>query len=96
MRCIFFLEPTKSAEATIDSFRPSEALALLVGHSHALRIVDDTGSLPRHLSQCGRVANEIEIFRLQRPQSLPTVRSIAEMIVERVGSLAPLESAVAS
>ena len=96
LRCIFFLEPSRSAEPTIESFRPTEALSLLVGHSHALRIVEDTESLPRHLVQCGRVANEVEIFRLRRPQSLPSIGLVAEMIVERVNSLAPRESTVTS
>jgi hypothetical protein len=96
LRCIFFLEPSNSVEPTIESFRPTEALSLLVAHSHALRIVEDTESLPRHLVQCGRVANEVEIFRLRRPRSLASVRSIAEMIVERVNSLAPRESTVVS
>jgi hypothetical protein len=96
LRCIFFLEPSSAAEPSVESFRPTEALSLLVGHSHALRIVDDRESLPRHLTQCARVANEIDIVRLRRPQSLSSMRAVAEMIVERVYSSAPRESTVAS
>lgn len=95
LKCIFFIENSTDS-ASVERLTPAEALPLLIGHSHALRIVEDRAGLPRHLVQCQRVATEIDLFWLRRPRSLEGIGALASMIERQMGFSAPTLEGVAS
>jgi hypothetical protein len=84
LRCIFFLEQGSGESPSVERLDACEAISLLIGHSHALRIVEDLPALPQHLLQCGAVANSVEMLRLRRPRSLESIEGIARLVEDHV------------
>lgn len=85
LKCIFFLEVSgDDLVPTIDRYPPFEAMSLLIGHSHALRIVQDKRSMPQHLLQCATVAQQVDLFRLRRPGAVDSIQEVARLIEDEV------------
>jgi hypothetical protein len=92
LRCIFFLELSKMVEEpSVERLEPGEAVRLLIGHSHALRMIEDREAMPQHLLQCGRVAQDVGMFRLRRPRSLDSIQDVARLIENRLESLISMD-----
>lgn len=86
LRCLFVLASREEGDVvgeervTIEPLSSTEAFTSLVGHSHALRLVDDPESLPRHARQCGQVVNSVPVFRLARARSPDVLPSLARSV----------------
>jgi hypothetical protein len=92
LRSICFLEVSNAInEPRIDRLDPCETIGLLIGHSHALRMIEDTEAMPRHLLQCGRVADAVGMFRLRRPRNQESIQDVARMIEDHVEALASVD-----
>jgi hypothetical protein len=88
LKCIFFLEISEDDDGPrIERYSPSDGIGLLIGNSHAMRVVEDRSALPVHLLQCARVMKDVDLFRLKRPAGLEQVQDVARLIEEHVYSL---------
>ncbi len=87
LKAIYFLEVSGEVqEPTIERYPPSEGMSLLIGNSHALRFVEDKDAMPRHLRQCARVAKNVGLFHLKRPEGLDSIQGVARLIEDHVES----------
>ena len=83
---IFFLEPLETIEQpSLEPLSAAEAIPLLIGNSHVLRLVEDRETMPIHLTQCADLTERVRLHRLKRPLALDSIRAVAALIEEQVG-----------
>jgi hypothetical protein len=75
---------------TLKALDPQAALLTLMAHSYSARfgkqLLHGAGA-SKHLQQCSSVVRQVPVHRLQRPNALPMLAQVAQLIEEHLQSI---------